>query len=342
MRRLKGILIIIIVYLVIEFLYVPGAPDHIRNKVVLRMNSYNMVANMLYEDYLEYGEERMTYPIGQYGKLYRLTGEGTDLENTLLELTQEENNSLQNIISIFRLNDRGLDAIRVYDGYVSFWNDNGTASIIYSVDGSPPRFIEMPYTYGSKYRCYRINDNWYYMNDESYYIDVLIFFIYVSIFEWPYKVLLVVAFIVMCMLLKRKYDKSAPEHIRNIIKQYNTSYVAIAKSIYKDFRKNKGKRGEYFIEDGKIQCLTEPKHELVLSEHEYFSCKKVVSSYKELHKNWEAVYVYKYNVLFINEQDGETLIYSVDNLRPFRIKTPNARFTYCKKIKKHWYYTSKS
>ena len=333
MRRLKGILIVIIIYLLVEWYYVPSAPDYIKKIVADNNKAYTTIAEVYYEDYMKNKDDVVIYSSLTDGNVKRETTPEYEII-----LSEEESRYGYIIEKTYHIAERPWDGAYVYEGYVTLFNEARYESLVYSVDGTRPRYINAPNKRHDKVRCYRINDNWYYMVDDHYYYEYLCFAIYVSIFEWPYKVLLVVAFIVMCMLLKRKYDKSAPEHIRNIIKQYNTSYIAIAKSIYKDFRKHKGKHGEYSIEDGKIQCLTESKHELVLSEHEYFSCKKVVSSYKELHKNWEAIYVYKYNVLFINEQDGETLIYSVDNLRPFRIKTPNARFTYCKKIKKHWYY----
>jgi len=335
-RRLKGILIVIIIYLLVEWYYVPSAPDYIKKIVADNNKAYTTIAEVYYEDYMKNKEDVVIYSSLTDGNVKRETTPEYEII-----LSEEESRYGYIIEKTYHIAERPWDGAYVYEGYVTLFNEARYESLVYSVDGTRPRYINAPNKRHDKIRCYRINDNWYYMVDDHYYYEYLFFAIYVSIFEWPYKVLLVVAFIVMCMLLKRKYDKSAPEHIRNIIKQYNTSYVAIAQSIYKDYRKQKSKYVKYIIEDEKIQCFAEHKHVISLKEQKLYSCQKVIDSYKEIHKKWDVINVYKYNVIFSNNNDDETLIYSVDNIRPFRIKMPYVKFAYCKKIKKHWYYTGK-
>lgn len=81
-----------------------------------------------------------------------------------LSFTKNELNDLAIIQKSYRLDKQPLDYIAVYNGFVSFCNNNHRASYVYSVNDSKPKYISTPTTSNDRLYISKISDNWYFVS----------------------------------------------------------------------------------------------------------------------------------------------------------------------------------
>lgn len=199
-KIIKYVFIVFLVLLLLLYLrcYVfPTTPEHMKNMVLSREDDYNRIAKLIYDDYKNSGELEAVYPISSSGGLYRIDGESFNYENIDLELNDIEQRSLHIISSEFWVWDKGLDAIRAYDKYVSFCTINGMGSVVYSVDGSRPKYVNAPGESRKNVICCKINKHWYYMEEGWQFHEVLYFLALLMLEKYLHVMIIVVVLIII-------------------------------------------------------------------------------------------------------------------------------------------------
>ncbi len=335
LKKLKYILGFLLLCLIIKSMYIPEAPYDVKEMVLENEEAYTSIAKLYYTDYLGSKSKVVSYYYDEDGEIIR----HTDPKFSLV-LGEEEIANCGVIYDTYRdVMDKTWAGAYAYKGYVAFDNEARHKSLVYSVNGRPPKYVCAPGEPHKNVRCSKINDNWYYMEmDYSFYEYVYFYLHYIFIVEeWGH---ILVIIILAVIVLKILYDLTAPEEMKELLQSNGDRYSTLAKALYKDYQKNKDKCVVYSIEDGSIQRYTSPSYEIKLSEEEEIAYLSVINSYSQLHKNWDAIYIYKNFVLFRNVTERESLIYAVKNRRPHKIMVPDGKFAYCKKLTKHWYYFS--
>ena len=83
--------------------------------------------------------------------------------DTYIARTENQTASAKAVERSFHLDDKPLDAIRVYENFVSFGVVTGRASFIYSKNNLKPSFVNNPDESGRKPFVQKITDKWYYV-----------------------------------------------------------------------------------------------------------------------------------------------------------------------------------
>ncbi len=202
-KIIKYVIVVVLALLLFVYLgcYVfPSTPRHIMDMVLSREDDYNRIAKLIYDDYNDSGQLKSVYPISSDGGLYRLVGGTSEYVHIDLELTDIEQRSLNVIVSEFWVCDKGLDAIRAYDKYVSFCTINGMGSVVYSVDGSRPRYVNSPGESRKNIICYKINKHWYYMEEGFRFYEVLYILIIILLNNYMHVIIIVVVLVTLLIL----------------------------------------------------------------------------------------------------------------------------------------------
>ncbi len=188
--------------ILILIFYIPSAPEDIREMVTSEQKSYDMIAESVYENYLSVGDDERLYYVS-YGRETAPSEAGSyEREYSIVMLNEEDVLSKDYIKVDFLLCNKEFYYIRAYDGFVSFCDSDGYASIVYSVDGARPQHVTSPSENFDKICCYKISDNWYYMEEGYYYYESLAFRAMLFVTEWWYVVAIAVIVIIILIIVK--------------------------------------------------------------------------------------------------------------------------------------------
>ena len=209
MKKIRYILILIVILVLILFFYIPRAPEDIREMVTSEQKSYNAIAESVYENYLSVGKGEQLYYVS-YGREIVSSEDGSyEREYSIVTLNEEDMFSGDYVKVDFLLCNKEFYYIRAYDGFVSFCDSDGYASIVYSVDGARPRHVTSASENFDKICCYKISDNWYYVEEGYYYYESLAFRMMLFVTEWWYAVAIVIIvliiFITIMIVHKGRY-----------------------------------------------------------------------------------------------------------------------------------------
>lgn len=333
MKKIKYILAILLLCLIIKWIYIPDAPDHIKEMVLENEEAYTSIAKLYYADYLENKSNVVSYYYDGDGKIYRDT-----YPEYRMELGEVDVKNCDVISDTYwDTIEKTWEGAYVYEGYVTFNNDARHKSLVYSVNGTRPQYVNAPDERNKNARCTKINDNWYYMELDYPFYEYVNFYLFLLVTEWKHITIII---ILVVILLIKLYDSTIPKRMKELLQTNRNSYSILAEALYKDYQKNKDKCVAYYIEADNIQRYTSPSYEIKLNEEEEKAYQNVLGSYNDMSKSWDAIYIYKNYVLFRNASEEESLIYSIKNRRPIKIMIPDKKFAYCKKLTKQWYYFS--
>ncbi len=333
MKKIKYILVFLLLCLIIKRIYIPEAPDYIKKMVFENEEAYTSIAKLYYADYLENKSNIVRYYYDEDGEIYRDTYPEYRMELSEVDVANCD------VISetYWDVIDRTWAGANVYEGYITFKNEARHKSLVYSVNGRRPQYVNSPDEINKNARCTKINDNWYYMELDYPFYEYVKVYLFLLVTEWKHITIII---ILVVILLIKLYDSTAPKGMKVLLQTNGNRYSILAETLYMDYQKNKDKCVAYFIEDGNIQRYTSPSYEIKLSEEEEKAYQSVLNSYSQLSKNWDAIYIYKNFVLFRNVTEEESLIYAIKNRRPKKIMVPEEKMAYCKKLEKNWYYFS--
>lgn len=132
-------------------------------------SDYEVVANIAYDYYLKNKKENLWFAMGfdeskdEY-YYYTLIDDNSEVGyiSYNFELSDLHKQSIKNICkySFVAKGGASFDVIRVRENIVSFDTVNGIYSLVYSVNGSVPKYLNKPNE--DKYVRYeRLNENWY-------------------------------------------------------------------------------------------------------------------------------------------------------------------------------------
>lgn len=168
----KALIISIIILAIIAFIYctytviysakVAGSTE----KILHCIDDYTKVAKYYYEDFEKYDAEHLVYsvPTEKYKDVICYT-ENFNHEIIMDEITHQ---SFLIVEDTYRVDKQPIDYICVYDGFVSFCNNNGRASYVYSIYGDKPEFISTPNIPTDFLHVSEISDNWYYVSESFF------------------------------------------------------------------------------------------------------------------------------------------------------------------------------
>ncbi len=144
------------------------APEEIGRIVLDHEADYTWAAELYLRDFqtLEVEEDEFGiwtgYSNGTNGKISCFE------DDHVIELTKEETASMQAIYdsydSYYCLDNQTWTRVYVYEGFVSFSNEKGHKSIVYSQSGEKPPYINAPgETPYFDFSVLKIMDHWYYV-----------------------------------------------------------------------------------------------------------------------------------------------------------------------------------
>ena len=135
-------------------------PEQIKNMILENEQEYNLVATTYHADYKNRKIDIGVYSDGSDGIVYCYD------ENVTQEIIYSDESKRANQIvgDTYDLDDATWDRTYVYDKYVSFSNINGRESLVYSVDGSKPKYVNVPDDKVYNACAHRINKHWYCMH----------------------------------------------------------------------------------------------------------------------------------------------------------------------------------
>lgn len=138
-------------------------PDNIKNIVTANEADYTKVAKLYYNDYFKHNKDVLVYSdMTSSGKVFLYDSE-FDYE---ILLSDEEYACCKKLFDNYRLDKKSCDRVFVYHNFVSFSNENGRESLVYSVDGSRPKYVNQPEDVVTNISSGKITENWYYMMGE--------------------------------------------------------------------------------------------------------------------------------------------------------------------------------
>ncbi len=136
---LAVILFVIIKQSSLTFLNISSREDDFKQLV----SEYTSLADFYYDDFKKYAEKKLIYlvPDDHNDKYTWCITEGY---NHSLELSKNQLKSYVEIDDSYYLDKHSLEYICVYEGFVSFCNDGGRTSYVYSVEDKKPQYISSP------------------------------------------------------------------------------------------------------------------------------------------------------------------------------------------------------
>jgi hypothetical protein len=132
------------------------------DKLLDNIDEYTAVAQFCYDDYSKYDTDILTYYFDDEDNTITCPSKG--YEHTL-EATQEIIDDFLAVDKVYYVDKQNLYAICVYDGFVSFFNINGYASLVYSVNDKKPKYVSSS---SNDYDIFlfkrKLCDNWYFVS----------------------------------------------------------------------------------------------------------------------------------------------------------------------------------
>lgn len=150
------IIVLTIIGVLIYESYQP--PDSIKETIIDNKSSYDGVANFYYCDFREQTENRVTYSFISEDTVfcYQDTTRPIHLDENVIRMFHIVDDS-------YYIDDKRVDRVYVYDKFVSLCNVNGRKSIVYSVDGTKPKWVDCPGDESPKIKIMQVTKNWYYI-----------------------------------------------------------------------------------------------------------------------------------------------------------------------------------
>lgn len=126
------------------------------------INEYSVIANLYYDDYKKNNSEELIYLVpNKYNDIY--TACITDECRHSLELNEEQRIQYNKIKDSYYLDKHHLEYICVYNGFVSFCNNGGRASYVYSVEDKKPEYISSPNSPYDDIAIKKLSEHWYWV-----------------------------------------------------------------------------------------------------------------------------------------------------------------------------------
>lgn len=164
-KKLIIIGVIGIVLIIIGVLYLKSQPysEAIWNMVLDNEEEYTTTALIYYEDFQQQDAE-----ILKYSTIFQQT-DGTYVMNCYPELfhmrkivlSDTEGASGMVVRDSYYLDKNPWTGVYVYDEFVTFGNFTGRESLIYSIDGTRPSYVNCPNEDFDRIWVHKITDNWY-------------------------------------------------------------------------------------------------------------------------------------------------------------------------------------
>lgn len=161
------VIILVIIGIVFKISSEPRVPSRSEDFSVF-IEEYTQVAEFYYEDYLKYNTNILIYSVPVWN-------DNTDLDVVCytegfthdLVINQELREAFTKITNSYYLDKQHLEYICTYDGFVSFCNNNGRASYVYSINDTEPVYIKNPNESKCDTFVKRLGNGWYFIS-ESY------------------------------------------------------------------------------------------------------------------------------------------------------------------------------
>lgn len=131
-----------------------------KNDFIPIIEAYNKVANYYYDDFEKNNFEYLIYSV-PYDENDKDIVCFTD-ERTII-IDDEILKSIYEIMDSYYLDKQPLDYIAVYEGFVSFCNNNGRSSYVYSVYDEEPDYINSPRKKNDRIYKKKITEHWYFL-----------------------------------------------------------------------------------------------------------------------------------------------------------------------------------
>lgn len=176
-KKKKKLLIVIaslfLLIILIIFSLLDPVPEQVKEMVSDNIEDYEKIAKICLEDYQQYDVNKILYMFGNGHFTGTIFLDDGVHENYQIDLSEDEVLSYENIEKNYdkqkrHLGDKSLEFIWVYDNFVSFSNLSAGGSIIYSLDGEKPKYLENPDEDLKHVSVRKITDHWYYAYSERF------------------------------------------------------------------------------------------------------------------------------------------------------------------------------
>lgn len=146
----------------VVLLQINKPPERIQRMIEDNREAYEYVANFYYNDYKDSKMKCLSYSFLENDIL--VCYEGT-FEAREIFLDKTEIDIFKTVDKSYYVDDKAVDRVYVYENFVALCNENGRASIVYSVDGTAPIWIDSPEDKVDKIKVIPIVEKWYYVVD---------------------------------------------------------------------------------------------------------------------------------------------------------------------------------
>lgn len=158
-----GIIILSLIAIAITYYFLFGnkpAISYDKNRLLNNKEYYVEIAEICLEHRNQHGKDIICVipGMGQVNAFKMYCYEC----DTYIALAENQIVAAKAVERSFGLDHTSLDAIRVYENFVSFGVVTGRASFIYSENNKKPSFVNSPDESGKKPFVKKITDNWYY------------------------------------------------------------------------------------------------------------------------------------------------------------------------------------
>lgn len=152
-------------YFIYHMLFYPKVPSRM-DDFALCIKEYTQVAEFYYKDFEKYNTDILIYSV-PYDENDKDIVCFTEEYNHEIMIGENECQSFSKICDSYHLDKQSLSYICVYDGFVSFCNDNGRASYVYSIFDKKPLYIKNPNESKEDLHIRKMFDNWYFVCEFS-------------------------------------------------------------------------------------------------------------------------------------------------------------------------------
>jgi len=125
------------------------------------LDAYTRVAQLIYDDFQECECSSHGYSLTNNEEIYEEYKATCERSWKIILINNEEYELYRTVINSFRVAKKGLEFIKVEDNFVVFCIVNGVASLVYSIDGTPPNFVDASDEQGRAI-VKKVTDNWFY------------------------------------------------------------------------------------------------------------------------------------------------------------------------------------
>jgi hypothetical protein len=154
------ILLVISVCIVVVFLQTNKPPEHIKRMLEDNKESYDYVANFYYDDFKNNKTSCLSYSFLENDTLVCYE---SLFDSREVSLDETEIDIFKIVDKSYYVDDKTVDRVYVYENFVALCNENGRASIVYSIDGTAPKWIDGPKEELDRIKVVKILANWYYV-----------------------------------------------------------------------------------------------------------------------------------------------------------------------------------